>query len=219
MRKLAAALAFSTATLAASSAFAQMEDFGKSGSMGFSAERLFAFYSAKHKVEGGNGNTDTSSYSGFGFGWGAIAYPFNVPRLGFDYFIIDQLSLGGALGYAKFNDDNDRPTNNGDLEIFMIAPRVGYWIPIGGVVGFWPRGGLTYHSVSPDGDNNDSHGIAMTLEAMFGIGPVEHFAFLVGPTADFDFSGSRECRINGRDDRCNYKYQSFGAQVGLMGWF
>jgi len=219
MRKWVAALAFSAATLGASSAFAQMENFGKSGSMGFSAERLFAFYKARVSYELPNGEDEDYDYSGFGFGMGANSYPFNWPRLAFDYFVIDQLSIGGALGYASFDDDNDNRVSGGDSEAFLLAPRVGYWIPIGGVVGFWPRGGFTYHSLDPDGADNNQSGFALTLEGMFGIGPVENFAFLAGPTIDWDFTGNRECRIQNRDDECDTRYRSFGLQVGLMGWF
>jgi hypothetical protein len=218
MRKWIGALVVLGVTLGSSSAFAQMENFGKKGSVGLSAERLFAlFYTAKLSLEDGQGRSHNHSYSGVGFGWAAnSAYdPFNTPRFGIDYFVIDSLSIGGGLGYAKFTDDD----GNADYTQFLLAPRVGYWIPIGGVVGFWPRGGFTYHSRDPDGDNNNESGLALTLEGMFGIGPVEHFAFLVGPTLDLDFIGSHQCNgAAGREDDCKWRYSSFGIQVGLMGW-
>lgn len=221
MRKLVSILAFTAATLGAGSAFAQMENFGKSGSMGFSAERLFAFYKQTVKWEDNGGDDHSDSSTGLGFGWGANTYPFNNPRLGFDYFVIDSLSIGGALGYANYDDDDNYPGagyNRGELELFTIAPRVGYWIPLGTIAGFWPRGGITYHSASLDGDDNDSNGLAFTLEAMFAIGPAEGFAFIAGPTFDIDFIGETECRRQGRDEDCNWKYRSFGLQFGIMGW-
>lgn len=230
MRKLMGLLAFSAVTLGATSAFAQMENFGKQGSMGFSAERLFGFYSIHlaGETEPPNVRSFDDTGTGFAFGWGAQTYPFNVPRFAFDYFVIDQLSLGGALGYASLNDQNNNcnATNNpncglfrGGYEAFLFNFRVGYWIPLGTIAGFWPRGGITYHSLNPGGPDNSERGFALTLEGMFGIGPFEHFAFLAGPTFDIDFIGSRDCPIPAdNSNTCSYKYRNIGLQVGLMGW-
>lgn len=182
--------------------------------MVFGAERLFAFYKGSLSVESPQGNEEDFDASGLGFGWGANTYPFNYPRLGFDYFVIDQLSIGGALGYASLDVDDGGP--GGDLDLFLLAPRVGYYLGFGSAFGFWPRGGFTYHSADPDGDNNDESGIALTLEGNFTAAPAEHFSFMFGPTFDFDFTGKREC---GNNDDCKWKYSSFGIQAGLIGWF
>lgn len=220
MRKLITITTFMTATLAAGSALAQVEDFGKSGTMAFSAERLFAFQKTNVDFELPNGTSRDLDRTGFGIGWGAPVYPFALPRFGFDFFVIDNLSVGGSLGYANLDDDDGDPDTDDDTSIFLFAPRVGYWVGIGSVVGFWPRGGFSYHSLNPPGGNNDESGLALTLEAMFAIGPVEHFAFLVGPTLDLDFVGSRErgCGAAPFDDECDVKYTTFGIQFGVMGW-
>ncbi|MBK8998350.1 MAG: hypothetical protein IPM35_21720 [Myxococcales bacterium] len=215
MRKLIGFLSFSAVMLGGSAAFAQTQPFGTSGTMAFGAERLFAFYRQTISYEAPNGDDDEVDHSGLGFGWGAVSYPFNVPRLGFDYFVIDQLSIGGALGYADFDDDD----NGAGGDAFILAPRVGYFIGFTEVFGFWPRGGFTYHSADPDGDRNDHSGLALTLEAMFTISPAEHFAFVLGPTFDIDFMGERECGGPNNDEDCKWRYRSFGLQVGLMGYF
>jgi hypothetical protein len=219
MRKWMSALSFSAVMLGGGAAYAQTPGFGSSGTMAFSGERLFAFYKSNVSYEAPNGNEDDWSQSGIGFGWGGVGfqYPFNVPRLGFDYFVIDQLSIGGALGYASVDDEDGGPA--GDYEAFILAPRVGYFVGFGDVFGIWPRGGFTYHSLDPDGDNNDQSGLALTLEAMFTIAPAEHFAFLAGPTFDMDFMGETECGGNNNPDDCKLRYRSFGIQVGVMGWF
>jgi hypothetical protein len=224
MRKLIGLLAFSAATLGASTAFAQMENFGKAGSMGFSAERLFGFYSLHLSNEDPNPNNPNrdDTLTGFGLGIGADSYPFNIPRLGFDIFVIDQLSVGGAIGYASYSDanqNNNSQFGNNSVEVFELAPRVGYWIPLGSIAGFWPRGGFTWHSINPDGPDNDARGLALTLEALFGIGPVEHFAFLLGPLFDIDIIGNRDCRRNLVQDTCGSHYRNIGIDVGIMGWF
>ncbi|MBK7586582.1 MAG: hypothetical protein IPI67_41140 [Myxococcales bacterium] len=217
MRRAIGILTFSAVMFGGSAAFAQAQTFGKSGTFAFGAERLFAFYKQKVSFEAPNGNEDDYSSSGLGFGWGAESYPFNVPRLGFDYFVIDQLSIGGALAYASYDVDDNGPGGSGDA--FLFAPRVGYFIGFTDVFGFWPRGGFTYHSLDPDGGNNNRWGLALTLEANFTIAPTEHFAFMVGPTFDIDFMGKTECGGPNNSDDCKLRYRSFGIQVGLLGWF
>ena len=221
MRKLIGALTFSAVMLGGSAAFAQAQNFGKSGTMVFGAERLFAFYKANVKWEDPDGDNDEDwDHDGLGFGWGANAYPFNEPRLGFDYFVIDQLSVGGALGYAEYDADDRTPYGGGDVEAFILAPRVGYYIGLGNVFGFWPRGGFTYHSADPEGRDNSQSGLALTLEAMFTVSPAEHFSFMFGPTFDMDLRGKTECRFQGRDEDCTLRYRSFGIiQAGVIGWF
>lgn len=218
MRKLIGVLSFSAVMLGGSAAFAQAQDFGKSGTMVFGAERLFAFYKGNVSFEDQNDNDEDWDQSGLGFGWGAVAYPFNVPRLGFDYFVIDQLSIGGALGYADYDDDDDGGFD-ADYEAFILAPRVGYYVGFGDVFGFWPRGGFTYHSLDPENDNNDQWGMALTLEANFTVAPAEHFSFMFGPTFDIDFMGETECGGPNNPDDCKLRYRSFGLQVGVIGWF
>ncbi|MCK6534430.1 MAG: hypothetical protein L6Q84_15760 [Polyangiaceae bacterium] len=218
MRRLIGVLAFSLTTFGASAAFAQAAGMGQSGTVAFGAERLFAFYKGSIHYEDASDNEADWDQSGLGFGWGANAYPFNVPRLGFDYFITDQLSIGGALGYAEFDGDDDN-NFDADTEAFILAPRVGYFIGFNETFAFWPRGGLTYHSLDPEGDRNSQSGLALTLEAMFTISPAPHFAFLAGPTFDMDFMGSSECRFQNRDEDCKLRYRSFGLQVGLLGYF
>jgi len=218
MRKLTSALFFAGLTFSASSAFAQLERFGDKGTVAFSADRMFGFYKAAYSAELPNGdnvcdqnNVDCDA-TGFGFGMSAgfdnYGFPYNYPRLGFDYFVIDKLSIGGSIGYASISNDQ------AGGEAFLFNPRVGYFLGLGSVVGFWPRGGFTYHSLDPDGPASQ-HGFGLTLEAMFAVAPVEHFAFMFGPTVDVDFTGSEVC---GNNSDCKYRQRSFGIQVGLMGW-
>ncbi len=218
MRKLTSTLFGIAFLLSAPCAFAQLETFGEKGTVAFSADRLMGFYKSAISIEDPNGNdlcdgpgSRDCDVTGIGFGMAAGAdpdfgFPFNYPRFAFDYFVIDSLSIGGSLGYAS---------QDPGYEAFLFNPRVGYFIGLGSVVGFWPRGGFTYHSVDPDGGNNNYHGFAFTLEAMFAVAPVEHFAFMFGPTIDVDFAGNRECGANDCD---KWRQRSFGIQVGLMGW-
>ena len=60
--------------------------------------------------------------------------------------------------------------------------------------GIWGRGGITYHYYSVDGVLSED-GLALTLEAMFVISPVEHLGILIGPTFDIDLVGGRDYEI------------------------
>jgi hypothetical protein len=84
------------------------------------------------------------------------------------------------------------------------------------VIGFWLRGGFTYHSYDDDGVFGlDEHGFAFTADPMFVITPTAHFGFVLGPVIDFTISGERETGA-GDVDR---KYANFGIAMGPMGWF
>lgn len=67
------------------------------------------------------------------------------PRIGFDYFIIDGLSLGGSggLGY------NGAPGN--DKVEWAILPRVGYRFGLSSSFDFWPRLGVGIYGVGGEG--------------------------------------------------------------------
>jgi hypothetical protein len=84
-------------------AFAQAT-FGPQGTAAFSADRLFGFYSSSEQIEvDGVGESETD-YTTFGFAWQGPVHPtpHTVPRLAFDYFVIDGLSIGGSIAYWSY---------------------------------------------------------------------------------------------------------------------
>ncbi|MEZ4224061.1 MAG: hypothetical protein R3B13_24140 [Polyangiaceae bacterium] len=190
---------------------ASAQEFGEQGTPALFAERLFGFYISKKEVDLPNGNEAQFDYSGFGIGFRSPVYytPYELPRIGFDYFVIDSLSIGGALGYAQSQEDGDP---DDEVSLFLIAPRVGYVWMFSDVVGFWLRGGFTYHSINVDPGNGEEDALALTGEGMFVISPTPHFGFIVGPT--FDIS------ITGEDNNRDQRYRSFGIfNAGVGGWF
>lgn len=183
MRKafsLLSALALATAagTMARPAA---AQAFGNQGDFAVSGERLMGIYFFD---EGNPGVT------AIGLGMGApSAHPYHLPRLGFDYFIIDNLSIGGAIGFGDLDvHDYTRPdgltVQGGSDSGAFIYPRVGYALEFSKVFGFYPRGGFTYRNF---GGNEE---FALTLEASFYAAPVEHVAFLFGPLMDLGIAGS-----------------------------
>ena len=193
-----------TGILAASSA-ASAQDFGRQGDVAFGIDRVFGLYFMEVDQELRSGGDVEVDITEFGLGWGVPNHaitPFTIPRFAFDIFVIDQLSVGGTLAYASWSDDDDS-----DFSAFILHPRVGYFIPISRVFGFWPRGGFTYHNY---GDDADEDGIALTVEGMFTVTPVPHFGFLFGPLLDLSISGER--------NNLDRKYRVFGIAGGLFGW-
>jgi hypothetical protein len=223
MRKFLSVALGAAAVLGAAPALAQ-ETFGKQMDVAFSADRLFGITFSRQvdRDRCGPGRRDdcVNDWTGIGIGWrgrGAPT-PFDVPRFAFDIFVIDSLSLGGSVSYVQYNDE-DHNGDEVDYTDFLFSPRVGYVIMFTDKFGFWPRGGLTYHSgsVDPDGPRNEQseHGWAFTAEAMFVWTPVEHFGFGFGPTLDIDFAG----RTNLPDDDYRRRYRSIGlVNVSVFGW-
>ena len=218
MRKTVAAMIGAAAMFGAGPALAQ-QTFGPQGTAAFSGDRLFGFYTGSEEVEFPGGDAETD-YTTFGFAWQGPYHPspFTVPRLGFDYFVIDSLSIGGSIAYASYEVDPPGPPGEQDGSAFIFAPRVGYVWMFGDVVGFWLRGGFTYHSYNAEGIfAGDENGFAFTADPMLVITPTAHFGFVVGPVIDFTISGERDYGPPGGDLDVNYA--NFGIAMGPMGWF
>jgi hypothetical protein len=178
--------------------------FGSQGTMTLGAERLFGFHWTKNTWDAPPGQDDDNSGTTVGFGWAFAQHmQFNHPRAGFDYFITNNLSLGGALGF--FSADGNRGAL--DTSGFLINPRIGYSIPITQSIAFWPRGGLEYISVG------DDHAFGLSAEANFVFLLRQSWGILLSPTLDLAPFGGTE--VNG--ENVDYGAYSFGVSVGMLG--
>jgi hypothetical protein len=212
-RRVLTALALGLGLFHASPARAQL--LGAKGDAIFAAERLFGvrgehWTTEPPAPENGVNVTDTT----IAFGFAAHQVPYDIPRLAFDYMVINKLSVGGAVGFSH----SDGNTTNGGAAIppttFLIAPRVGYLHMFGRVAGIWPRGGLVYHSASATNQFKES-GLGFNAECMFPIVVAGHFGFEVGLTFDQSLTATRD-----PDNGPSYSitYRSIALQVGLFGW-
>jgi hypothetical protein len=194
---------------------AQAQDFGESMTVVFSADRLFGLHFSKRTTENPGHPDDKLSSTHIELGWAGRGdkTPFDVPRFAFDIFVIDGLSVGGAIGYAStsFEDENNNDTNAND---FVFAPRVGYVWMFSDVAGFWLRGGFTYHRAEFRSEQEE-YGFAFTADPTFVLSPVEHFAFVAGVNADIDMTGELDPVVGPDVDR---RYRSIGIQLGLLGY-
>jgi hypothetical protein len=220
MQKLVSVVAITSAVLWSGAASAQV--FGNKGDAAFGAERLMGVHS-DHVFQNGAVAGDPGldyDVTTFGLGWfgHAAATPFDLPRITFDYFIADHWSLGGALAYQTtnitVNNNRGGAPDTADGSEFLFNPRVGYAHMFGRVVGIWPRAGLTYHSETVNNVDN-VNGFALGLEAQFVFVPAQHFAILLGPSLDLDFTGTHK---PDQGSQVDHGYRSIGLQVGLLGW-
>jgi hypothetical protein len=182
---------------------ARAEEIGHKGNLVISAERLFGIYIDNQSVDRGAAPDRVDDHTVFGLGWGNASGTLTTPRLGIDYFLTDALTLGGNFGFFSHNIDvgNQSATVTGVL----FAARVGYALRLGHAVSFWPRGGLTYTTLS-----GGSNILALTVDAPFTLSPSEGFAILAGPVLDLG--------LTGKENGANYSEVLFGLMVGLAGW-
>jgi hypothetical protein len=178
---------------------ARAQEFGAHGQVAISAERLFGI----HYIRTDDKNSDAyASATVIGFGWNSdpSGSSFIQPRAGIDVFVIDRLSLGGALGlYSGAGHNLINETG------FLFAPRIGYAIDLGRVASFWPRGGLTYYS------HGDYHNFGFSGEANFAIFPRANWAFLISPFFDVGPFGG------GPPNWRSYSEMVLGISFGIMG--
>ncbi len=209
-RVLLAAVVVAAGLLGATPAKAQ-ERFASKGTAAFGADRLFGFNLHHESVDVGNGRSGTVDTTDFGLVWRPPTDVYEIPRFSFDYFVIHGLEIGGSIAFATYGGDNNGRRYD---SAFLLAPRVGYCWMFSNVVGFWLRGGVTYHNIN-NGGGDGQWGFALTAEGMFVISPVNHFAFEIGPTFDITLVGKDTFRGGDR----SHTYRNIGIlNAGLMGW-
>jgi hypothetical protein len=215
---LVAALASSAIASAGS---AQESGFAESGALVFGADRLFGLLHTSMTIGEDAAETTTSSTEISLLTRGAeIASPYAAPRLTFDGFVTDGISLGGTIGITSQSTEVDPPvgTNqDGPSETaLIIGGRIGYGHMFSDTVGIWPKLGLTYFtdSLEDDGAEIDVSGLAMSADVMLVIAPVPHFGFTIGPVLDLGLTGSTEIGTTDVDTTIT----DVGLLAGLVGW-
>ncbi len=118
--------------------------------------------------------------------------PFDTPRLGVDYFVIDGLSIGGHFGLGYYGADNN------DGAYVALLPRVGYAFSLSRSIDFWPRGGIGLVAGDAAADS-----AVLGFEGMFLANIKDFFAIEFGPAIDVPFSD-------------NYADVVIGANAGIL---
>lgn len=262
VRRLTAVAASVGVVLFASVASAQAKGaFGEQGEFIFSADRLvplFAYTNNKVTNDKVNPNQSTSvSGSSFSLLYGGNSAGLNLgnvgvgnptfytfPRVGFDYTVIRDLTVGGdvfiffTLGGSTQNCGGStcQSTDNPGGNAWGIAPRVGYILGMTDLLAFWLRGGISYYHGTSNTDanrcgrtdtNSDDVGVfGLDLDPQLVISPVNHFGFEVGPAIDWGFAGSASTNRpdtpacgSTTSTSVNYTSLNVGVTAGLFGWF
>ena len=222
--------------LAASSARA--DDLHIQGRVIVSVDRLSPLFSySRIRQDQGNDST-TSSTSSISLLWSGEPTDFyDIPRLGVDYVVARNISIGGNLFATLPMSSTRSQTQNGTttsrdgakLNAFGIGVRGGYIMPLAPKVSFWGRGGLSYARVGttnpPGGNGNDvSNSVSqwgLSLEPLFVISPAPHFGFTIGPVLDIPLSGNQHSEVTVNNmtvstDTGESQFH-FGITVGMLG--
>jgi opacity protein-like surface antigen len=214
-------------SLATSAAAEEGQGEHRFGSPGFivSADRLLPLVSYQSTELSQNGNSDTQSRLSIALmnnGPPEVFSTFyNLPRLAFDWVPIQNLTIGGAAWLyvdlqATDTKSGSSSTDQAKLTYWGIAPRVGYIVPMGDKLSFWPRAGIEYNNVSSSDGSESITQFAVDLEAMLVISPWNHFGFTVGPTADIPITGKQTVANSGQVD---LSMLQVGLSAGMLGHF
>lgn len=128
-----------------------------------------------------------------------------------DYFVIQNLSVGGVAGveYTKAGDTR--------VTVFQLGPRVGYNFEVSGLLSIWPRGGISYRYTKAKIDvgetqsgaqltaKEDGHALGLNLFVPIMLHPAEHFFAGLGPFLETDLSGDNQTT-------------SWGVRLTVGGW-
>jgi hypothetical protein len=254
MRTLTAFGAMLGVLLAAPLASAQGKgSFGQQGDFILGADRLLPLFSftsiaqvstlpppaGQTKVTETNAQTALSFFQG---GTPPLETFFTFPRVGLDYVIVPNVTIGGDLffyttlgSHTTIERDfigGSSSTNTsaaGSALAFGIAPRGGYILPLSQLFSLWLRGGFSYYTgstktpgaapVTETGANQ----FALDLEPQLVVTPLPHFGITAGLTADIPIAGGHsETREAGGVSTTTSAGSSiffFGATGGLIGWF
>jgi hypothetical protein len=182
---------------------------------------------------GANGN---STYS-FGRTSGDPFY--TVPRVGFDYVLLPNVTIGTDLvvvfslgGHTSTETDytngmsQTTTTSNNSFTGFGIAPRGGYILPLTEQWSLWLRGGFSYYIASVNTPTNTAANITtsgsvtvnqfgLDLEPQIVFTPFPHVSFTAGITADIPIAGGISYKTTTNDTTTTTSDNSSIFYLGL----
>jgi hypothetical protein len=206
-------------------------DFGQRGSVALSVERLFGYVYADSTTTsaGTSRTTHISALSLLGNSMGLFTI-YAQPRAALDFFAADHFSVGASVSYFHLTESTDVPagaaSSSPSIWGVVLAPRVGYGIPLGRIATLWPRLGFTYARLETESSNtfngmtttstNTTNLYALTIEAPFVFAVAPHFFLSAAPTVDVGLGGSTSSSTAGTST--DSKETDFGLLVGLGGY-
>ncbi len=248
-------IAGSVAMTTASSASAdEPRPFGDRGQLIVTADRLVPLvgYTSQSITESDGDittkTTDTGASVAFLFGrepqFGVMH---TVPRVAVDVTVFPRVTIGTSFAVAFGLDGThteERTPRAGQRTVrenaipgstlLGFAPRVGYVVPLGRNLTFWPRAGLAFYSVKSQREVTSNLGVtssAAETDTIFSLDldpqlvwtPLPHVMAHVGPLANLPLAGAHEtsfaqaAEVKDRSDDLTVFH--FGISAGLGVWF
>jgi hypothetical protein len=127
--------------------------------------------------------------AGFGFDQQVNSPPstsFSL-RPALDYFIIPNLSIGGAIAFQSYSASHAPTTTS-----FTIAPEVGYEFALTDTWSFWPQAAISVSFPNPGNPN-----ATLMITAPFLVHPAPHFFFGIGPGIEQGLTSNPPTAITG----------------------
>jgi hypothetical protein len=179
------------------------------GTVIISAERVFGFSSSSEKISGAPETRQTQ----IGVLWSNPSSVYQTARMAVDYLVIDNVTVGGALGIAHSTVDPSTGASDSTTNL-LFAPRVGYLFGGTGVLSFWARLGPVFWRTASSGDVS-RWGFAISVEPTLVISPYPHVGIYLGGTLDLGLAG--QVTIGGQSE--NATMTNYGINSGLVAWF
>ncbi len=198
----------------------QSPEFGQRGEFIIGVDRLMPLLSYSHdSVDFTQDNVKTTistsqwSMSWFYGGTGDPDLAYTVPRLGFDYAVANNVTVGGnLLLFYTMGANQTTKTEGNDVEtsttvgqpntvLFGIAPRAGYIFRFSNMLGLWLRGGFTLFTQTSSATSNPTDNTSVTnktsetqfslnLEPQIVFTPLPHVGLTAGLAMDIPLAGS-----------------------------
>jgi hypothetical protein len=134
-----------------------------------------------------------------------------------DYFVIQGLSIGGEIAFTHTHtrETSDVGVSTSiDGNTFSVGPRIGYNIPIGDLLSFWPKAGLLFSATSLAGVNGNALDVTFYAPLLLHLAP--HFFVGLGPGVQTDLTASES--QNGQSIHNPGKTTSYGLYFTIGGW-
>jgi hypothetical protein len=158
-----------------------------------------------------------------------------IPRLALDVVVSHRVTVGGfitVLGSTGTEDltidgvDQAEITYPDSVTAFGGA-RVGYLLPLGAKVAFWPRVGAAYavqRVFGAAGARQTIQSLQISVEPTFLISPVPHVGILIQPLVDVGVAGSVKSSfvVTGlptQSSKGSHRVHATGIAAGLVAYF
>ena len=229
---------------------AEPEHFGAKGSVVVGAERLFGVSwssIANESTTAGVTTKSTTTRTNVGALWSYPTTVHNTPRLGIDYLVIQNLSVGFGAGYFTTTSQREvessassgvtTKTDGPTVATWLVAPRVGYALDLGPTMALWLRAGVTFYGASNE-QTDESGGVtrkatltttgtAFAFEPTFVYSPAAHFGLYGGLALDAPLAGKSKSEsttttgavTSTTSGESDTLQASYGAVFGLLGSF